>query len=150
MVAGYHAEKIIKESGVDSVEFVVNKNYQDGQFSSLQTGIRDLPETYKGVIVCLGDQPQVKAEWIKQILHTARATQAPIITPKFKVKRGHPIYFDASLFEEILSMRPTQTAHDLKRNHSNKIVDVYIEDDAILVDVDTPQDLQKVKEYFEK
>jgi len=150
VVAGYNPQKIIAESGLDSVEFVVNKNYQNGQFSSLQTGIGNLPEQCEGAVVCLGDQPQIKAEWIEQIIAAARASNAPVVTPKFKTRRGHPIYFAASLFEEILAMSPTQTAHDLIQNHQNEIVDVSIHDDAIHVDADTPQDLQKVKAYFKK
>lgn len=150
VVAGFNAHKIIAESGLDSVEFVVNKNYQHGQFSSLQTGIRKLPQLCQGTIVCLGDQPQIKAEWMEKIMAAARESSASVITPKFKTRRGHPIYFAASLFKEILTMTPTQTAHDLIQNHYNEIVDVSIQNDAILVDADTPQDLQKVKAYFKK
>lgn len=150
VVAGFNAQKIIAESGLDSVEFVVNKYYQNGQFSSLQTGIRNLPEQCAGIIMCLGDQPQIKAEWIEQIIAAARISNAPVVTPKFKTRRGHPIYFAASLFREILTMAPTQTAHDLIQKHQDEIVDVAIQNDAILVDADTPQDLQKVKAYFKK
>ncbi len=150
VVAGFRAEKIIRESGLDFVKFVVNKNYQNGQFSSLQTGIKNLPEQCEGAVVCLGDQPQIKAEWIEQIIAAARISNAPVVTPKFRTRRGHPIYLAASLFREILTMTPTQTAHDLIQNHQDEIVDVAIQNDAILVDADTPQDLRKVKAYFKK
>ncbi len=150
VVVGFQAERIIRESGLDFVHFVVNENYQNGQFSSLQAGIKNLPERCQGVVVCLGDQPQVKAEWIEQILVAAHASKAPIVMPRFKNKRGHPVYFAASLFAEILAMNPIQTARDLQRNHSDQIVDIFIKEDAILVDADTPQDLDKVKAYFKK
>ena len=79
-----------------------------------------------------------------------RKTNALIVTPKFKIKRGHPIIFNATLFDEILKMEPTQTAHDLKRNHYDEIVDVHIDDEGLILDADTPEDLEIIREFFPK
>ena len=150
IVTGFEAEKVRIESGVTSAQFLVNKEYQNGQFSSLQTGVKNLPKECSAVVVCLADQPHIKSEWIIKMLGAFAETGAPIITPKFKNKRGHPIIFNAALFNEILQMAPTQTAHDLKKNHYEKIVDVKIEDEGLIIDADTPDDLLKVKGFFLK
>lgn len=150
IVTGFAAEKIKEESGVTSAQFVINKNYSNGQFSSLQTGVYNLPKDCSGVVVCLADQPHIKSEWIIKMLDVFNRTNAPIVTPKFNVKRGHPIILNDSLFNEILEMSPTQTAHDLKTNHYEKIVDVLIDDEGLIVDADTLQDLQTVRGFFKE
>lgn len=150
VVVGFEAKKVKLESGLPPDIFVVNQNYQNGQFSSLQTGIKKLSPNCQGVIVCLGDQPQIKSSWVTQIVETFNETNAPIVTPKYKVKRGHPIIFNSILFEEILAMQPTQTAHDLKRNHYDEIIDVFINDEGVIMDADTPDDLEIIKEFFAK
>jgi molybdenum cofactor cytidylyltransferase len=150
VITGFEAEKVKKESGVGAVHFLTNHEYSNGQFSSLQTGIKNLPKNCSGVLVCLVDQPHIKCEWIHKLLDAFQKTNAPIVTPKFKSKRGHPILFNSSLFEEILQMGPKQTAHDLKRNHYENIVDVLIDDEGLIFDADTPDDLKRVQGFFEK
>lgn len=150
IVVGFDAERIKQESGLPAELFIVNSEYQNGQFSSLQTGLNKVAKNCKGVVVCLGDQPQIKASWVTQMVEAFKKSKAPIITPKFKVKRGHPIIFNSTLFKEILAMQPTQTAHDLKRNHYEKIVDVHIDDEGLILDADTPKDLEIIREFFPK
>ena len=57
--------------------------------------------------------------------------------------------YTRDLFEEIMSMSPTQTARDLAQKHEKKIKYVDIDDENILFDADTPDDLIKIKETFD-
>lgn len=150
VVVGFEADRIKQESGLSQIQFAVNKNYENGQFSSLQTGIRHLDKKCEAVLVCLGDQPQIRADWITRLVQVFGETRAPIVSPKFRVKRGHPILFSADLFDEILAMHPTQAAFDLKRAHKEEIVDVPIDDEGLIVDADTPDDLELVRRFFDR
>ena len=149
IVLGYKADHIQKSVQLDNVEFVKNEHYSYGQFSSLQTAIRHLDKRCEAVIVCLGDQPQIKSKWIKKLIGHYKKSDAYIYIPCFKEKRGHPILYTRDLFEEIMSMPPTQTARDLTKKHNKKIKYIDIDDENILFDADTPDDLIKMKETFD-
>jgi len=148
VVVGYRAEIIIRESKLTGAEFIINEKYQQGQFSSLQAGIRQLEQGERGVIVCLGDQPQIKAQWIFRLMEAFNKNDPLIVVPKFQGKRGHPIIYSSRLFSEILSMSPTQTAHALSKNHADKIQEVEMEDRGILLDADKPEDLETLRGEF--
>ncbi len=149
VVVGHEAAKIIKESKVKA-DFVVNKNYKDGQFSSLQSGIASLSPTCPGVVVCLVDQPHILAEWVRALLQETDKTAPPIIRPKFGRKTGHPIYYGSMLFAEILAMPPTATAKVLMKKYYDKTAFVEVQSDAIFYDADTPADYKFLQRLLKK
>ncbi len=148
IVVGHQAERVIAQSGVSNAVFVLNDNYQSGQFSSLQTGIRQLDAKSEAVLVCLGDQPQIKAEWIRSLIAAFRSAEPLIVVPKYRGKRGHPVLYSEKLFSEILTMAPTQTAHLLTANHPDEIVEVEMDTRGVLLDADEPTDLDELRGYF--
>lgn len=148
VVLGHDAANIKANCGVSNVLFVANKEYRHGQFSSLQTGIRALKKGTEAAVICLVDQPQVQAEWIRELVATYRSGEKPIVIPKHQGKRGHPVIYSSRLFGEIPAMAPTDNAHMLQARHQNEIAEVEIDDQGILLDVDTPQDLGNIRSYF--
>lgn len=147
IVVGFQADKIKRESGAIG-HFVVNENYTNGQFSSLQCGIKSLSENCSGVVVCLGDQPQVKSNWIKSLVHNFNESHAAIIRPSFHGKSGHPVLYSAKVFETILNMPPTATAKELMSQYKDESRFVDIDSDGILYDADWPEDVERVKKYI--
>jgi len=148
IVVGHQAQRVIAECGVRNAIFVVNDNYQRGQFSSLQAGIRQLDEKSEAVLVCLGDQPQIKAEWVRSLTEAFRSAEPLIVVPKYRDKRGHPVLYSGKLFSEILAMKPTQTAHLLTALHPDEILEVEMDSRGVLLDADEPNDLDELRGYF--
>lgn len=147
IVVGFQAEKIKNESGAIG-QFVINENYPNGQFSSLQCGIKSLSENCSGVVVCLGDQPQVKSDWIKSLVHSFNASPAAIIRPSFHGKSGHPLLYSAQVFDDILAMPPTATAKELMSKYKDESHFVEINSDGILYDADWPEDVERIKNHY--
>ena len=143
IVLGHEAEKIEKASPCEA-RFVINENFHDGQFSSLQTGFAALSHETDAVLVCLGDQPQIKTDWIITLISSFNKTKAPITIPVCQGLGGHPVIYSSQLFVEILRMPPSQTAKHLIRKYGHAIERVTIEDPDVLLDVDSPQDLGKI------
>ncbi len=148
IVVGFSAETIQQKSGINA-QFVLNDNYQNGQFSSLQCGIRELPEDSSGVVVCLGDQPQIRAEWVTALINAFETSHADIIRPSFAEKSGHPILYSSSLYSKILDLPSTATAKELMQAFAASTVFVEIDSEGILYDADTPKDLQRIRKFLE-
>src|SRR5436309_14756744 len=104
VVLGCDAERI--RSGVKQPEralFAENSDYRLGQLSSMQCGLRIIPETAEGALFTLVDHPNVQASTIRRLL---APPQTPLAIPRFEGRRGHPIFFSKDLAGEFLSLAP--------------------------------------------
>ena len=123
---------------------VYNEEYQAREMiASYQAGVRWLQneETrYAGTLIALSDQPQIPATIIEQVLAAAARQPDQIVIPSHEMRRGHPVYLPAALWDELLGLTPGQTLRDLIRRHEARIAYVVVESDAILRDLDTPEE----------
>jgi len=147
VVVGYKADQIRNKSGIEA-EFVVNTRYKQGQFSSLQTGVLALPPSCVAAIICLGDQPHIKAEWITELTTAFAKTGKDIIIPQYGGKSGHPVLYSSKVLKQIPNMALTQTARDLRDSFADSTLTINITSEGILYDADTPRDLQKIQSRF--
>lgn len=72
---------------------------------------------------------------------------AKIVNPVYRGKKGHPVLFDRSLFDEILSLPRHETVRDLIRGHAGGRRSVEAGRWAI-TDLDTPEDLRVALREF--
>src|SRR5262249_25938228 len=87
----------------DRVIFAENKNYQLGQLSSMQCGLRAIPDSADGVLFTLVDHPNVAASTVAAVLQTP----LPMISiPRFDGERGHPVFLGRALTEQLLALPP--------------------------------------------
>jgi molybdenum cofactor cytidylyltransferase len=146
IVAGaYQAElkKAIKEKKVD---FIINKDYGDGELlTSVQVGLRSLEKITGGVLIVLGDQPQIKSQVVKKIIDTYSASNHKIIVPSYQMHRGHPWLVDKSLWNVILDLTPPTTLHDFLNTHNNEIDYIVVDTPSVIQDLDTQDDYNRLK-----
>src|SRR5712691_4046974 len=98
VVVGCEAERI--RSGVRRPKlalFAENADYRLGQLSSMQCGLRMIPETAGGVLFTLVDHPNVRPSTIAALLGPP---QSLIAIPRVHGRRGHPMFFTAGLIPE--------------------------------------------------
>jgi CTP:molybdopterin cytidylyltransferase MocA len=134
-VLGAEAERV--RAGlrlVDRASIVVNSDYLRGQLSSMQCGLRDVPEHAAGVLFTLVDHPDVRDTTIRKLL----GSRAPVAMPRFNGRRGHPIWFSRALVPEFLALSPDSTAKIVLERHSHEIDYVEVDDPGILDNVDDP------------
>ena len=158
VVLGHRAGEIEQQSGTgvrgagsrgEGLRFVINSEYDKGQFSSLQCGIRNLESACEAVVVCLVDQPQIRDAWINRLLAGFRKSGAPIVRPRYRGRGGHPVLYARSLFEEILDMEATLSARDLLGRHREEVEEIEIDDEAILFNANRPEDLKRLMAYID-
>lgn len=128
------------------VKTVFNPDYSNGEMSdSIKVGIRSLPEDLDGVLIVLGDQPQIEVDVIRIILDAYRRTDAKIVVPSYRYRRGHPWLIERSCWKDLENLNPTYTMREFLRGHQHEIHYMEVNTPSVLQDLDTPQDYQKSK-----
>jgi len=142
VVTGHESDRVRVALQRDGMTFVQNADYADGLSTSLKVGLRAVPEDIDGVIVCLGDMPRVKATHIDRLIAAFNPLEGrAICVPTFTGKRGNPVLWGAQFLEEMQAVAGDVGARHLIGAHGELVAEVPIDDDGVLVDVDTPEAL---------
>jgi molybdenum cofactor cytidylyltransferase len=88
----------------------------------------------------LGDQPQIEARVIYDVLSAYAESNAPIVAPSYQMRRGHPILIDRRYWNDLLNLPRNGSPRDVINEHKEAIHYVNVDTDSVLRDVDTPQD----------
>ncbi len=123
-------------------EIVFNQEYKKGMLSSVQKGLKSLPETTEAVMVLLGDQPMIGTQIMDSMIARYKQTEKNIIIASYQGKRGHPILIGSGHFKKILGFSSDQSLRDLLDLYPEDIEDLETENPEILRDIDTQQDYQ--------
>jgi molybdenum cofactor cytidylyltransferase len=148
IVVGHEAEAIVAtfaESGLPA-RFVVNRDYDRGQLSSLVAGLGmvDRPGV-AAVLMTLVDVPFVSASTVRAVVERYRQTKAPIVRPTSGDRHGHPLLIDRSLFDALRNADPETGAKPVVRAHASAIGDVEIDDEGAFSDIDTVSDYDRAR-----
>jgi len=116
-----------------------NENYTAGMFSSVQTGIRNLPDRAAAFMILHGDMPMVGQAIVNKLTIGFCNSGKGISIPVNNGKRGHPVMIDIKYKSEILEMKISESLRDFMEKHSDDILEVK-SDPEILRDIDTRED----------
>jgi molybdenum cofactor cytidylyltransferase len=143
VVTGHDADAVEEALPPCEVRVLRNPEPARGLASSLIIGLDALPGDVDAVVVLLADMPRVAAG------HVARLTAAfdpdegrAICAPVHRGRRGNPVLFGRQFFAEMRGLSGDKGARDLLAEHAELVFEVVIDDDAVLADVDTPEDLR--------
>jgi CTP:molybdopterin cytidylyltransferase MocA len=114
--------------------FVLNPDYSRGQFSSMQCGLRAVPEDAEGVLFAPVDHPNIEPATVRQLI----AAGAPIAIPQYLGRHGHPVLFTRALIPEFLALGPDAQARQVLHGHTGEIRYLDVGDSGILDDIDDP------------
>jgi molybdenum cofactor cytidylyltransferase len=124
------------------VERVRNPEFAAGLSTSLKRGIAALPADLDGVIVCLGDMPLISGRHLDRLIAAFNPLEGrAIIVPTRRGKRGNPVLWSKRFFAEMSELAGDVGAKHLIGEHAEVVAEVEMDDDAVLVDIDTPEAL---------
>jgi molybdenum cofactor cytidylyltransferase len=145
-VLGNQAEAVDAALGKLPVERVRNPEFATGLSTSLKRGIAALPSDLDGVIVCLGDMPLISGRHLDRLIAAFNLLEGrAIIVPTRRGKRGNPVLWSKRFFPEMAELAGDVGAKHLIGEHAELVAEVEMEDDAILVDIDTPEALEALR-----
>jgi molybdenum cofactor cytidylyltransferase len=127
------------------VRFVANPNYTEGLSTSLGAGLAALGPTADGALVCLGDMPRITAAQLDRLIAAFDpGAGRGIVVPTVRGKRGNPVLWARGYFDEMQAVAGDVGARHLIGRYPEAVAEVAIEDEAPLLDVDTPEALARL------
>jgi molybdenum cofactor cytidylyltransferase len=125
-------------------EFVINRNYERGQLSSLQCGLRALSPHAGGVLFTPVDYPAITAETAAKVARAVERRVTEIAIPRCGGRHGHPVACAAGLIPEFLALPGDGRASDVIHAHASDTLYIDVDDPGVLEDVDDPEAYQRL------
>ena len=105
VVTGHQRERVEAALAGLPVEFVHNPYFADGLGTSLKTGIARAAGGIDGVIVCLGDMPQVDAAMIDRLIGAIDPAKGALVAmPTIEGQRGNPVVWSRRFFPDLMAV----------------------------------------------
>ncbi|MGE5325792.1 MAG: nucleotidyltransferase family protein [Deltaproteobacteria bacterium] len=146
VVLGHHEGEIRRAVNLEGAKVVINENYSLGQTSSLQTGLRALAGSkVEAVVLWLVDHPAVSAETVARLITEFRKSSAPVVIPRYRGERGHPVMISRVLFEELFQLAPGQAGNTVIRKHRGETAWIDVDDPGVRLDIDDPEEYRNLK-----
>jgi molybdenum cofactor cytidylyltransferase len=142
VVVGHRAEQIIPIVHDCGARAVMNEQFEQGMFSSVQAGVNALNPGSEAFFVLPVDIPLVRILTIRDLLKAYRGGSSKIVVPVFQGRRGHPPLISAGYRKEILSYCAGDGLRGFFGKHDHFFEQVEVPDEMILFDLDTPADYE--------
>lgn len=142
VVTGHQDALIAAALAGRPVRLVRNPDYADGLSTSLRAGLDAVRPTALGAIICLGDMPRIGPGHLRRLIAAFDPDAGrAIAVPTHRGKRGNPVLWSRAFFAAMRLQQGDTGARALIGPHESQLVEVEMDDDAPLVDVDTPDAL---------
>lgn len=130
--------------GDPRLSFVHNPDFAEAEMGrSLQTGLKALQTAPEAALVALGDQPLMPTAVIGDLVQRWRETLAPVVAPVHGDKRGHPLLLDRAVWPRVMAL--AANANPRQALAGLPVENVVAPDNAILLDIDTPEDYARAR-----
>ncbi len=146
LVVGHDAERILERTSNPRVKAVLNPDFRRGMSTSLRRGLTAMDPRAEAFLVALADQPAVPAQAVRELIACFRGSypEKKIAVPAHLGRRGHPVLFSRDYLDEFLALTGDVGGRDILARHPEDVLLVEARTDAVLLDVDTPEDYQSL------
>lgn len=143
VVLGRAANEIREQVDFGAAQVVENPVFAEGCASSYKAGLAALNPKAQAMMIILGDQPGIRPEVIGRAAEEWRRTESLISLCSYNGRKGHPMIFAQSMFEQ------------LERLHGDKAAWKLVDANAALVrevpfdlpfpdDINTSEDFERI------
>ncbi len=144
VVTAQQSEQIAAALKGKRLSIVINPDFDGDMLSSIRCGLRAFPGC-EAILLALGDQPSINPQLIGEMIRIFETTDAQIIVPTHRGRRGHPILFSTQYCDEIQKKFDGIGLRGLLSAHPERVHELKVEDESILADMDEPKDYQREK-----
>ena len=172
VVTGHNSDKIeeeikrykhinnveISETGYEfecqlSLKTIYNKDYENGMFSSIKTGVREVSKmkSISAALLFPVDVPLVSSETIKGLTNIYRKSGMPtnFALPRVSEKNGHPLLIPKGYFAEVLNYDGDGGLKAIRQKHEEDMIVFTTDDIGALLDMDNPEEYDRLIKYYE-
>jgi molybdenum cofactor cytidylyltransferase len=146
VVTGNEAERVAAALGDRPVQRVHNPDFAAGISGSLKAGLRALGDEVDGALICLADMPRLGAATLDRLIAAFNPVEGrAICVPTWNGKRGNPVLWSRRFFPAMAELAGDVGARHLIGEHADLVCEVAMADDAVLLDIDTPEALASLR-----
>jgi len=150
VVTGHRAPEVVQALKPQPPMIINNAGYARGMYSSVQEGVKSLEPDVRAFFMTPVDTPLVRPDTVQRILATFAGRGKPgIIYPVYRGRRGHPTLIAAKYMEQILRGTQPGGLRGLLSRYEDEAMEVEVNDEAVLLDMDTPEDYQTLLQYLD-
>jgi molybdenum cofactor cytidylyltransferase len=139
VVLGADAQLIGEAVQLKPDEVVINSEWEKGQLTSIQAAVRSLPPGTDGILLCLIDHPLISSALVQELIELFYKTKSPIVLPVYEGRRGHPVIFSASLYEELLHAPLETGARAVVWAHKGEIAELRTNEEGCVLNLNDPE-----------
>ncbi|MEE1963439.1 nucleotidyltransferase family protein [Allomuricauda taeanensis] len=122
VVLGAKSE-LIEQQVPNQVETIVNPNWEQGIGSSISVGvghILNLCKTMDGVLIMLGDQPFLDADYLQKLVRGFNNGEHAIVATSYGKKMGVPAIFSPSVVTELSGLNQDVGAKQIIEKYADR------------------------------
>jgi len=123
-------------------ELIVFNNAKSGMGATLAFGVQQIPD-WDGCLICLADMPFITPSSYGRI--AAELQPDTIVIPQYQHKPGNPVGFGRDFYPALRQLQGDSGGRHIIASHPQRVTKLDLEDPALLMDIDTPKDLQRYK-----
>jgi molybdenum cofactor cytidylyltransferase len=122
-----------------AIRTVTNPDYRDGQMTSVRAGVSALRDPWRGVLVCLGDQPALTAADVDFMIESFQASTGDrILVPTYRGARGNPVLLPAVFRPDLVQGGMNVGCRQLIDRNPEREQTIEAPNPHFTTDVDTP------------
>ena len=145
LVLGAHADEIRRSVRLGRARVVLNPDHAQGMSTSLKAGIASLTGNVARAVVILGDQPDITAAVVDQLLEAQIASGLPAAALSFDGLLHPPVVLARELWADIDALQGDVGCRALVRAHPELVAAVAADrPGGHPLDVDTREDFERL------
>ena len=127
VVLGRAADEIRERVDFGAARVVENPVFTEGCSSSYRAGIAALNPQSEAIMIILGDQPGITPEIINLLADEWRGGEAPIALCSYRGRKGHPMLFAQSMFDQLKDLHGDKAAWKLVDANSDVVQEIHLD-----------------------
>lgn len=146
VVTGVDGDRIQQALAGRPVSWIANPDLASDMLDSIRCGLRAAPDDCRAMLIVLGDQPNLSAALVNDLIGAFTRGPAEVVVPVFDGHRGHPVLIAARHRNELLTRRDREGLLGFLNSHLDKTSCVAVAAAAALADLDTPEEYRRQQE----
>ncbi len=148
VVLGYRSADLVPMLDKMLVRWTLNERFDDGMFSSLVAGVRDLAHPTKAFFALPVDLPLIRFSTVRDLIEGFKKSSADVAYPCFLGRRGHPPLISTKLCREMLRWNGDGGLRAFLQRVERRSIEIEVADRFIRNDMNTPGDYRSLSESF--
>ncbi|QQK07964.1 nucleotidyltransferase family protein [Miniphocaeibacter halophilus] len=144
-------KEIIDYSKKYKYKVVINKNFEEGQASSIRLGVNSAKKN-NDYMFFVADQPFIREKTINYILEKNKENKGKIIVPYYNGLKGNPVVFGNIFRKDLLNLSGDKGGSIVIKQNKDRVKNIFIktEDSFENFDIDNKKDYEVLKRKYEK